>query len=121
MNWRILSRLALLGLFGMVTWMVFPICTCAFSSPDEEQGGDPAETTFHDWAYGDDRADESDEQGTARSLPDRISICYAETPIHKNDRWKLGLTGGLFVGWIVFRRLDRAQWVRDVTGVHRKE
>ena len=120
MNWSVLSKLALLGFFGMVTWMVYPIGACAFSSSDEEQDGDSEETTFHDWAYGEDRADEDGEGGAARSFPDRISICYSETPIHTNDPWKLGLTGGLFVGWIVFRRLDRARWVRDVTGAQRK-
>lgn len=118
MNWGILSKLALLGFFGMVVWMAYPIGVCTFSSSDEEEEGD-SETTFHDWAYGDER---SDEQGTDSQdgFFNRLKSCYAETPMHTNEPWKIGLTGGLFVGWLLFRRLDRARWVRDLTGAHRE-
>lgn len=106
MNWGILSKLCLLGAIGMIVWTVWPASRCIAGNVDNEDDG---VTEIHDWFYGHVEG----EQDVQPSFAEQAKYCLANYPVTKRP-WQPGSAILLIVGFLLFRRLSRAAYHRQI-------
>lgn len=97
----------------MLVWMAWPLGKCVYAGMDHDHDG---MTEVYEWFYPAD----GEEPGNRprRSFTDNAGLCITGYPVAQY-MWQPITAGGLFLGWIVFRRLRLIAYHRQVKKAQR--
>ena len=110
LDWRRISRWALLGTVVMLVWLAIPTAKCSYAAfrdtPLTEYDRPPDDPSQADRTRVDEGKDFADSLGHA------IKYCYKRTPLFGQEDWKGDLLVGFafvsVLGWAM-HRLDRGR------------